>query len=87
MLTFDFPKEFRGEIIPQGSIAINGVSLTIIQVTATNFSISLIPHSKNQTNLGELTCGEYVNVETDVLGKYVKAQLGISRATDWKGLN
>jgi len=87
ILTFDFPKEFQGEILSQGSIAINGVSLTVTQVAATNFSISLIPHSRNQTNLGELMCGEYVNFETDVLGKYVKAQLGISKSTEWKGLN
>jgi len=87
VLTFDFPKEFQGEILSQGSIAINGVSLTVIQVAATNFSISLIPHSRNQTNLGELIRGEYVNFETDVLGKYVKAQLGISKPTEWKGLN
>lgn len=78
VLMFDFPKEFQGEIISQGSIAINGVSLTITQATVSNFSISLIPHSNNQTNLGKLICGGYVNFETDVLGKYIKAQLGIS---------
>ncbi|MBM7690441.1 riboflavin synthase subunit alpha [Enterococcus ureilyticus] len=87
ILTFDFPKEFQGEIISQGSIAINGVSLTITRVTARSFSISLIPHSRNQTNLGKLMYGEYVNVETDVLGKYVKAQLGMSKRIEWKGLN
>ncbi|MEB8141002.1 riboflavin synthase [Enterococcus faecalis] len=87
VLTFDLPKEFQGEIISQGSIAINGVSLTVTQVVATNFSISLIPHSREQTNLGELMRGEYVNFETDMLGKYVKAQLSISKSIEWKELN
>lgn len=87
VLTFDLPKEFQGEIISQGSIAINGVSLTVTQVVATNFSISLIPHSRKQTNLGELMRGEYVNFETDMLWKYVKAQLSISKSIEWKELN
>lgn len=74
VLTFDYPQDHQGEIIPQGSIAINGVSLTITEVQARSFSVSLIPHSKDQTNLGTLNRGEYVNVETDMVGKYIKAQ-------------
>ncbi len=74
ILTFDYPKDQQGEIIPQGSIAINGVSLTVTDVQARSFSVSLIPHSKDQTNLGTLNRGEYVNVETDMIGKYIKAQ-------------
>lgn len=73
ILTFAYPDELRNEIIPQGSIALNGVSLTIIETTLRYFSVGLIPHSKNQTNLGRLNRGEAVNVETDLLGKYVKA--------------
>lgn len=87
VLTFDLPKEFQGEIINQGSIAINGVSLTVVSVGNSTFSISLIPHSKNQTNLGKLTRGDYVNFETDVLGKYIKAQLDLSKSIKWKGLS
>ncbi|MCB5953177.1 riboflavin synthase [Enterococcus sp. BWT-B8] len=86
VLTFDFPDSFHGEIIAQGSIAVNGVSLTVTQITSSSFSVSLIPHSKDQTNLGKLNCGDYVNIETDVLGKYVKAQLGVYQPTNWKGL-
>lgn len=87
VLTFDFPKKFQGEIISQGSIAINGVSLTVTQIAKTSFSISLIPHSKNQTNLGKLRYGEYVNFETDILGKYLKAQLKTFQSKEWKVLN
>lgn len=74
ILTFDYPQELTGEIIPQGSIAINGVSLTVTGANARRFSVGLIPHSKDQTNLGKLNRGELVNIETDLLGKYVKAQ-------------
>lgn len=74
ILTFDYPQELVGEIIPQGSIAINGVSLTVTKTTKRAFSVSLIPHSKNQTNLGRLNHGEQVNIETDLIGKYLKAQ-------------
>lgn len=78
ILTFAYPAELRNEIIPQGSIALNGVSLTVIETTYRHFSVSLIPHSKEQTNLGRLNRGEAVNVETDLLGKYVKANQLIS---------
>ncbi|MEX1551552.1 riboflavin synthase [Enterococcus sp. C50] len=74
VFVFGLPGTFKGEIIPQGSIAINGVSLTVTAVTEQTFSVSLIPHSKEQTNLGKLVQGQLVNIETDLLGKYVKAQ-------------
>ena len=74
LLTFDYPKTLQGEIIPQGSIAINGVSLTVTAVSQQRFSVGLIPHSKDQTNLGKLNRGERVNIETDLIGKYLKVQ-------------
>lgn len=74
VLTFAYPTKYEGEIIPQGSIAINGVSLTVTDTTAASFSVSLIPHSKSLTNLGNLGVGHLVNIETDIVGKYVKAQ-------------
>ncbi|MBO0482712.1 riboflavin synthase [Candidatus Enterococcus courvalinii] len=74
VFVFALPTTFRGEIISQGSVAINGVSLTVTATTEQTFSVSLIPHSKEQTNLGKLIQGQSVNIETDLLGKYVKAQ-------------
>lgn len=74
ILTFAYPPALQGEIIPQGSIAINGVSLTVTEVKAGTFSVGLIPHSKDQTTLGKLQRGEHVNLETDMIGKYLKAQ-------------
>lgn len=74
LLTFHYPEQHKGEIIAQGSIAINGVSLTVTEVTEHTFSVSLIPHSRNLTNLSSLYQGHKVNIETDLIAKYLKAQ-------------
>lgn len=79
LLTFYYPPQVQGEIVPQGSVAINGISLTVSSVEPGTFRISLIPHSMNHTNLGQLKQGEYVNLETDILGKYIKAMMGTEK--------
>ena len=79
VLTFYYPPQIQGEIVAQGSVAINGTSLTVSAVTPGSFSIALIPHSMNHTNLGQLKQGEFVNVETDILGKYIKALIGTEK--------
>lgn len=58
-------------IIEKGSIAVNGVSLTVIKAGENFFSTALIPHTLLNTNLGQLTIGDSVNVELDMVGKYV----------------
>ena len=75
-LTFKLPDELRGQVISQGSVAINGVSLTVMKQADDWFSVGLIPHTPTVTNLDQLRVGDLVNLETDVLGKYVAAQLG-----------
>lgn len=62
-------------IIKKGSIAIDGISLTVTEVTDTNFSVSLIPHTAKETTLGIKKVGEKVNLETDIIGKYVERML------------
>lgn len=79
ILNFQYPTEIQGEIIAKGSIAIDGVSLTVVDVTARTFSVSLIPHTKDQTTLGQLKQGDQVNIETDMIGKYVKKQKKVGR--------
>lgn len=69
------PKGLEQYFIPQGSVALNGVSLTIASLEADTFSISLIPHTQKITTLGNLRVGDLVNIETDVLGKYVNQLL------------
>lgn len=59
-------------IVPKGSVALDGISLTVVEVTDTAFSISLIPHTRTVTNMREKGVGDPINIETDVIGKYVK---------------
>ena len=65
----------------KGSIAIDGVSLTITDVTESTFSVSLIPHTKKETILLMKKVGDTLNLETDVIGKYVEKLLGIKKPT------
>lgn len=65
-------------ILPKGSIAIDGISLTVTEVTETGFSVSLIPHTAKETTLGFKTMGDKVNLETDIIGKYVERMLGFN---------
>lgn len=58
-------------VVPQGSIAINGVSLTLAAVEANSFSVALISHTLDNTNLSKLPLGAEVNLEYDILGKYI----------------
>lgn len=76
--TIDTPKELLKYIIKKGSIAIDGISLTVTQVTHTGFSVSLIPHTAQATTLGFKKVGDKVNLETDIIGKYVERMLNFS---------
>lgn len=66
-------------ILPKGSIAIDGISLTVTQVTDSSFSVSLIPHTAKETTLGFKAVGDKVNLETDIIGKYVERMLGFKQ--------
>ncbi|MEC9485627.1 MAG: riboflavin synthase [Candidatus Izemoplasma sp.] len=59
-------------IVSKGSVAIDGISLTVIDVTPTSFTVSLIPHTKNETTLHDKTIGDTVNIENDIVGKYIE---------------
>ena len=72
---FTFPARIEKQIVPQGSIAINGVSLTVMDTKDNSFSVGLIPHTQDETNLAKLKVGSKVNIETDILGKYVEKNL------------
>lgn len=66
-------------IIKKGSIAIDGISLTVTEVTETSFSVSLIPHTAKMTTLGFKKVGDKVNLETDIIGKYVERMLSFQK--------
>lgn len=63
--------ELAREMVPKGSVAVDGISLTVVDVSADAFSVALIPHTLAHTTLGFKKVGSRVNLETDVLGKYV----------------
>lgn len=64
--------ELLDGIVMKGSVAIDGISLTVAKVTASSFSVSIIPHTLDATVLRNKRPGDVVNIETDVIGKYVK---------------
>ena len=59
-------------IVEKGSVALDGISLTVARVSAADFTVSLIPHTREITNLREKRMGSRLNIETDILGKYVE---------------
>jgi riboflavin synthase len=63
-------------MVPKGSVTVDGVSLTLVNVEAARFSVALIPHTLEVTTLGRRTAGEVVNIETDILAKYTRKFLG-----------
>jgi riboflavin synthase len=70
-LKVSFPQELRPYFIPEGSVALNGVSLTIARLSPSSFDVELIPITLKNSNLGNLKRGDAVNVECDMIGKYV----------------
>lgn len=71
-------------IIEKGSVAIDGISLTVAKVTEDNFSVSLIPHTANRTVLGFKKIGDTVNLENDVVGKYIEHFLNFDNKPEKK---
>jgi riboflavin synthase len=69
---FEVPKRLAHYVVVKGSVAINGTSLTVNTVDRCRFTVNLIPHTLEHTNLGALKPGDAVNLETDMLGRYVE---------------
>lgn len=78
VFTIQLPPSLAAGLIMKGSIAIDGISLTVASLTSTSFSVHLIPHTLAKTNLEGATAGRIVNLETDMIGKYIlrQAELG-----------
>jgi len=72
LFDFEVPKKERKHLILKASICVNGISLTISKVTRKGFEIWVIPHTYNETNLSVLTKKSLVNIEIDILSKYVR---------------
>ena len=81
-LRFQLPVQFASQVASKGSIAIDGVSLTVVDAEEDSFTVALIPHTLEVTTLGEKNLGDTVNLETDVLAKYVQRSLGMKATED-----
>ncbi len=85
--SFSAPAELVRQMVPKGSIAVDGVSLTINTVSASGFSVMLIPHTAGLTTLGSARAGDAVNLETDIIAKYVESFVGRALGHDAPGLS
>jgi riboflavin synthase len=68
------PKELSKHVIEKGSVTVDGISLTVVDVLKDQFSVSIIPHTIQITNLSYKKIGDKVNIETDILGKYILSE-------------
>ncbi len=75
VIAFKVPREFARYLIEKGSVAIDGISLTVNSVGDDGFSVNVIPHTAVKTTLQEKRVGDEVNIETDIIGKYVERLL------------
>jgi riboflavin synthase len=71
---FEVPKKLVKFVVKKGSIAIDGISLTVVDVTKNNASVCLIPHTIKITNFQSKKVGDKINIETDIVGKYILKQ-------------
>lgn len=70
--TFSAPGTVLRYAVEKGSVCVDGISLTVVSVGDDDFTVSILPHTRSNTNLGELGVGDHVNLEADVIGKYVE---------------
>jgi len=74
--TFGAPAEILKYIVKKGSVAVDGISLTVIDINSRTFSVAIIPHTLTATNIGDKGRGDMVNIEVDIIGKYVEKFTG-----------
>ena len=75
---FELPADYRGFVVEKGSVTIDGVSLTVSALGEARFEVALIPHTLDVTTLGRLAIDDRVNLEVDILAKYVQRSLAAS---------
>ena len=83
---FYAPEAVLRYVVEKGSICVDGISLTVVSVRDTSFTVSILPQTRANTNLKELDVGDRVNLEADVVAKYVERLLGPRRSGDVKDL-
>lgn len=78
-LNIQVPSEMTRYIVAKGSLAIEGISLTVAAIEGTEVRVAIIPHTAEVTNLGSLQAGDPVNLEVDVIAKYVEKMMGAAK--------
>jgi riboflavin synthase len=79
---FRIPNRFASQVAAKGSVAVDGISLTVVDADRDSFTVALIPHTLSETTLGIRKVGDHVNLETDVLAKYVERSLAFHQNHD-----
>lgn len=77
--TFELENQFRSLVIEKGSVAINGISLTLFDVTENYFTVAIIPYTFQHTNMQQLQINELVNIEFDIVGKYINRIASVNK--------
>jgi riboflavin synthase len=80
VLTINVPSELTRYIVAKGSLSIEGISLTVAAIEGTEVRVAIIPHTAEVTNLKSLNPGDPVNLEVDVIAKYVEKMMGVQKA-------
>ncbi len=86
-MTVSLPKEFSKFIIPKGSIAVDGVSLTINDIKESTFRLTIISHTLKQTIFSEYKVGRKVNIETDMFARYIFHMFSDKKKISWDGVD
>lgn len=76
LYAFEAPRDILKYIVKKGSVAVDGISLTVTALNGNSFGAAIIPHTLNETNIGEKGIGSKVNIEVDIIGKYVEKFMG-----------
>jgi riboflavin synthase len=79
MFTIAFPKEFRKYLIPVGSVTVDGTSLTVAELKRSEFTVAIIPYTHQHTVFGSYAKGDLVNLEFDIIGKYLESLVHYTR--------
>jgi riboflavin synthase len=77
--TFEYAKEFAHLVVETGSISVNGTSLTCFHVTGNSFSVAIIPYTYDHTNIKQVETGSIVNIEFDIIGKYLQRMMTVNK--------
>lgn len=81
------PEEVMAYVVKKGSVAIDGISLTVVDTAADSFTVSLIPHTAAMTTLGFKKSGDTVNLESDIIGRYVEKLMSSKKETKQSNLS